>query len=152
MEQSGEPEIYWTVENNSIGEAILQIIEDTGEENFPGTFVSERKRKGQSRRFRKGMNTDNRKKLSACARFKSLVESSRLQINSGQLIRELKHFVAKETSFSAKPGEHDDLVSSCLLITRMLDVVLYWGADANDLKEVISEAELFEDDALPVVL
>lgn len=152
IEQSGEPEIYWTVENNSIGEAILQIIEDTGEENFPGTFVSERKRKGQTRRFRKGMNTDNRKKLSACARFKSLVESSRLQINSGQLIRELKHFVAKETSFSAKPGEHDDLVSACLLITRMLDVVLYWGADANDLKEVISEAELFEDDALPVVL
>lgn len=151
-EQLGEPELFWTVENNSIGEAILQIIEDTGEENFPGMMVSERRRKGQSRRFRKGMHTDNRKKLSACARFKSLVESDRLQINSAQLIRELKHFVAKETSFSAKPGEHDDLVSSCLLITRMLDVVLHWGTDATDLKEVISEAELYEDEPLPVVL
>lgn len=151
-EQMGDPEIFWTVENNSIGEAVLQVIEDTGEENFPGMMVSERRRKGQVRRFRKGMHTDNRKKLSACARFKSLVESDRMQINSAQLIRELKHFVAKETSFSAKPGEHDDLVSACLLITRMLDVVLHWGTDATDLKEVISEAELYEDEPLPVVL
>ena len=56
-EQEGVPDIYWTVENNSIGEAILQVIEDTGEERFPGNFVCERKRKGQVRRFRKGLTT-----------------------------------------------------------------------------------------------
>ncbi|RYF11345.1 MAG: hypothetical protein EOO77_19565, partial [Oxalobacteraceae bacterium] len=68
--QRSDPELYWTVENNTIGEHVLQIIEDTGEERFPGMFVSEKKKKGQSRRFRKGLNTDNKKKLSACARFK----------------------------------------------------------------------------------
>lgn len=144
-DQYGEPEIFWTVENNSIGEAVLQIIEDTNEERFPGMMVSERKRKGQSRRFRKGLTTDNRKKLSACARFKSLVESDRAMIRSQQLLKQLKTYVTKDASFGAKPGEHDDLVSAALLIVRMLDVVSLWGADMGELKEHIGDEELFEE-------
>lgn len=153
--QQGEPEIFWTVENNSIGEAVLQIIEDTGEERFPGIFVSEKKRKGASRgRFRKGLNTDNKKKLSACARFKSLVESGRMLINSDQLIKELKMFVHSASSFAAKPGGHDDLVSASLLVVRMLETVLNWSNASGDLREHIGDDELFEDEseAMPVVL
>lgn len=145
-----DPEIFWTVENNSIGEAILQIIEDTGEEQFPGIFISEPKKKGH-RRQRKGMHTDNRKKLSACSRMKSLIETDRMKIYSSQLIRQLKYFVAREASFAAKPGEHDDLVMATTLICRMLDVVLRWDDTNDDLKEAISESEIF-DDPLPVVL
>ena len=149
--QYSDPEIYWTVENNTIGEAVLQIIEDTGEDRFPGMFVSERKRKGQSRKFRKGMLTDNKRKLSACARFKSLVESGRMTINSQPLIKELKNFIATEASYKAKPGEHDDLVMAALLCVRMLDVVGTWGADMGELKEHIGDDELFEE-AMPVVI
>jgi len=155
-DQHAEPELYWTFENNSIGEAILQIVEDTGEERFPGTLVSERRRKGQTRRFRKGMTTTNPRKLSACARFKSLVESDRLKINSANLIRQLKNFVSTGPGFAAKQGEHDDLVLATLLIVRMLDVVLAWGADGGDLREHISEGELFVEDGtvdpMPVVV
>lgn len=151
-EQSGEPEIYWTLENNSIGEAVLQIIEDTGEERIPGMFVSEKKRKGQVRRFRKGFNTDNRKKVSACVRFKSLVESGRMTIKSKQLIKELKNFVARGPGFAAKSGEHDDLTCSALLCVRMIDVVLNWMPDAGDLREYISDDELYENEPMPVVL
>lgn len=151
-DQHGEPEIYWTVENNTIGEAVLQIIEDTGEERFPGMFVSEKKRKGQTRRFRKGMTTDNRKKLSACARLKSLVESDRMTLQSKQLIREMKFFVRKEASFAAKPGEHDDLTMATLLIVRMLDVVLNWSQDVGDLREHIADEELYESEAMPIVI
>lgn len=153
IRQQGEPEIFWTVENNTIGEAVLQIIEDTGEERFPGIFVSEKKKKGASRRFRKGLNTDNKKKLSACARFKSLVESGRMLLNSDQLIKELKLFVASASSFAAKPGGHDDLVSATLLIVRMLETVLNWSNASGDLREHIGEDELFEDEseAMPVV-
>lgn len=151
-EQHGEPDIYWTVENNSLGEATLNVIEDTGEERFPGVFVSEKKRKGQTRRFRKGFNTDNRKKLSACARLKSLVESDRMTINSKQLIREFKNFVHKEASFAAKSGEKDDLTSATLLIVRMLEVVLAWGNDVTELREFIGESELYDSDPMPVVI
>jgi hypothetical protein len=150
--QRGEPEIFWSVENNSIGEAVLQIIEDTGEERFPGQFITEKKRKGQVRRFRKGMNTTHKNKLSACARLKSLVESDRMKINSSNLIKELKSFVAKENTFSAKPGEHDDLVSALLLIVRMLDVAIGWSQNVGDLKEYIDDDELCDSEPMPMVV
>lgn len=145
-EQSGQPDIFWTVENNSLGEAVLQIIDATGEEKFPGVFVSEKRKKGTSRRFRKGMNTDNRKKYSACARFKTMIESGRCQISSQNLINELKVFVRGGGSFKAKQGEHDDLVMSTLLCIRMLETVTDWLDDskANQLREIISEDDATE--------
>ncbi len=152
-DQHGDPDIFWTVENNSIGEAVLQVIEDTGEDRFPGQIVNEKKRRGQSRRFRKGLNTDNRKKLSACSRLKSLVESGRMKVNSNNLLTEMKNFVATGASYSAKPGTTDDLVSATLLITRMLDVVIDWTAGAEALKEYIGDDELYgfdEDGAAPL--
>lgn len=149
--QFNEPEIFWTVENNTVGEAALIVIEDTGEDRFPGVFVSEKKRKGQTRRYRKGLTTDNRKKLAACARWKSLIQSGRAVVHSAQLIREMKNFVAKESSFSAKPGEHDDLVMAALLCVRMLEVVIGWGTNVGDLREYIPDEELFEE-PMPVVV
>lgn len=152
-EQITDPEIFWTFENNSIGEAILQIVEDTGEDRFPGMLVTERRRKGlQMKRVRKGLHTTNRSKLSACARLKSLVESDRMKIHSTNLLRELKNFVATENSFKAKPGEHDDLVSATLMIVRMLDVVLSWGTTAGDLREYIPDEDEEFGEPMPVVV
>lgn len=151
-EQQGDPEIFWTVENNTIGETVLQIIEDTGEERFPGMFVSERKRKGQSRRFRKGLHTDNRKKLAACAKFKSLVETDRMTLASAELIRQLKFFVGTDggKTYKAKPGTHDDLVMSAMLCVRMLETVTLWGGAIGNLSEHIGDEELFEREPMPV--
>ena len=36
---------------------------------------------------------------------------------------EMKDFVATGLSYKAKPGQHDDLVSACLLMTRMMKVL-----------------------------
>ena len=55
--QSTGSNIYWSVENNTIGESALLVINDFGEENIPGMFVSEPIRKGHIRKFRKGFNT-----------------------------------------------------------------------------------------------
>ena len=148
--QQAAPEIYWTIENNTIGETILQVIEDTGEERFPGNLISEKKRKGQIRRFRKGMCTTNKTKLSACARLKSLVESDRITINSKNLLKELKTFVAKESSFGAKPGENDDLVMSLILLVRMLDIAIGWSTNVGDLREYIDDDELVDSEPMPI--
>jgi hypothetical protein len=48
-------EIYYSVENNSIGEAALISINNYGEENIKGYFLSE-PGGGGSRRYRKGFN------------------------------------------------------------------------------------------------
>jgi hypothetical protein len=111
--------IYYSVENNTLGEAALISIAEIGEENIKGIFLSEPKRANSSRRYRRGFNTTNSTKISACAKLKNLIESKRMSIVSKPLISELKTFVANGPSFAAKPGETDDLVMALILIVRM---------------------------------
>jgi len=120
------PEIYYSIENNSIGEAGLVAISDIGEENIPGQMLSERVKKGHVRKFRKGYNTTHISKVSACAKLKQMIESDKMAIKSKNLISELKNFVASGNSYSAKPGEHDDLVMSTLLAVRMASTISSW--------------------------
>jgi len=121
-----QPEIYYSIENNTIGEAGLVAIADIGEENIPGQFLSETIKKGHVRRFRKGYNTTHNSKMSACAKFKQMVENDSMVIKSKNLVSELKNFVASGNSFKAKPGEHDDLVMSTLLAVRMASTISAW--------------------------
>lgn len=118
--------VYWSVENNGIGEACLIVINDFGEENIPGLFVSEPIRKGHVRKFRKGFNTTHGSKITACSRIKTMIENDKMLIHSKPLISELKTFVAAGSSFQAKLGATDDLISALLLATRMMDVLKDW--------------------------
>ena len=145
LQSQGNPTIYWSVENNAIGEACLTSIKDIGEENIPGLFLSEPIRKGHVRKFRKGFNTTHRAKMSAAVKFKSLVESRKMKIHSKPLISEMKTFVATGIGFRAKVGEHDDLVSACLLICRMAQVL----ADFDpDIYKTMSDR--LDDEQLPM--
>lgn len=132
--------IYYSVENNTLGEAALISISEIGEENIKGIFLSEPKRSGSSRRYRKGFNTTNSTKLSACSKLKSLIESKRLTIVSKPLISELKTFVANGPSFSAKPGETDDLVMSLILAIRMTMMLQNFDSQIDfKMKDSISD-------------
>jgi hypothetical protein len=114
--------IYYSVENNTVGEAALISIAEWGEENIKGYFLSAQHDPG-TKRMRKGFNTTNKSKIAACAKFKNLVESGRMQINSRSLVSELKNFVAAGAGYAAKLGETDDLVMASLLVTRMLQLL-----------------------------
>jgi hypothetical protein len=127
-----QPSLYYSVENNNIGEAALVAIEEIGEESIPGLFLSEPIKKGHVRRFRKGFNTTKTSKINACAKLKHLLESDRLKINSKALISELKTFIAKDVSFEAKVGQHDDLVSAMLLALRMALMLQDWDPAIYD--------------------
>jgi hypothetical protein len=118
--------IYWSLENNTVGEAGLICIKNIGEENFPGLLVSEPIRKGHVRKFRKGFNTTHKTKISAAARLKHLIETGKMKIYSKPLISELKAYIAQGVTFKAKVGEEDDLVSALLLIIRMSEILADW--------------------------
>ena len=122
--------IYYTVENNSIGEAALISIAEYGEENIRGYFLSE-PGGSSGRRFRKGFNTTHKPKLAACAKLKHLVESNRMRVHSRSLISEFKTFVALGTSYAAKQGETDDLVMATLLVIRMLQILQSYHSDLD---------------------
>ena len=114
-ECTGEPNnIYYSIECNGIGEAAIISLSEYGEANIPGIFISE------SGKGRKGFNTTNKSKLASCAKFKTLVESKKMTVNSRSLISEMKAFVAHGGSYAAKIGDTDDLIMASLLVTRML--------------------------------
>lgn len=121
--------IYYTIENNTIGEAALISIAEYGEQNIEGWFLSEPGTSG--RRVRKGFNTTNKPKLAACAKLKHLVESGKMKINSRSLVSELKTYVAVGAGYQAKMGETDDLVSATLLIVRMLQILQTYHKDLD---------------------
>jgi hypothetical protein len=124
--------LYWSIENNTVGEAGLVCIKDIGEENFGGLFVSEPVRKGHVRKFRKGFNTTHGTKIGASARLKYLIESGKMKINSKPLISELKAFIAAGVTFKAKSGEQDDLVSALLLTVRLSQILADWDVRVFD--------------------
>ena len=143
IERGGQPQLYYSVENNTLGEAALIVIRDIGEENFPGLFLSEPIRKGHVRKFRKGFNTTHRTKITACSQFKNMLETQKMKIFSKPLVSELKTFVATGVGFNAKTGEHDDLVSAMLLIIRMAGVLSDWDPKIYEkMTEKLSEDQM----------
>lgn len=136
--------IYWSFENNSIGEAVLQTVEDSGLDMFPGYLISE-KRKGAAtrRRFRKGINTTNKNKVLACSKFKSLVDTDKLIPKSIGVIKQLKNFTAKGASFSASSG-HDDLVMALIMCVRIIEMTKNWDIYDVDIMSDKIDTEFSE--------
>ena len=74
-----------------------------------------------------------------------MVENEKLKINSAVLLSELKNFVATGTSFKAKPGATDDLVSATLLALRMMNVIKDWDPRVyNTFSQTENELEDYE--------
>lgn len=141
------PSIYYSVENNTVGDSVLVSINEIGEETIPGLFLSEPIRKGHVRRFRKGFNTTHSSKITACAKLKQLIETNHLKIHSKSLLSELKTFVSSGITFKAKSGQHDDLVSSLLLAIRMIMVLQEWDPG---IYEKLKENTNIDDYDLPM--
>ena len=132
IEETGEPNnLYYSLENNTIGEAALISLFEFGEENIKGYMLSETKAAGNTRRYRRGFNTTQKNKLSACSKFKNLLESGKLKLYSSNLISELKTFIASVGSYAAKIGETDDLVMASLLAIRMIQHLQSYNVDLD---------------------
>lgn len=137
--------IYYSVENNTVGEAALVAISELGEESIPGMFLSEPIKKGHVKRYRKGFNTTHNVKISSCAKLKQLIESKKLTIFSKSLVSELKTFVAKGVSFGAKSSTNDDLVMSMLLAIRMTMLLQDWDQTIYEkIRETTGEIDEYD--------
>lgn len=124
--------IYYSVENNTLGEAALIVIAEIGEENIKGTFLSQPVKTGQARLHRKGFTTTNKAKIAVCAKLKNLIENKKMAVSSKNLISELKSYVANGPGFAAKLGETDDLVSATLLVLRMVQALQNFDSELDE--------------------
>lgn len=144
-------EIYWSVENNTIGEAALVTISELGEENIQGVFLSQpRKVNGikSRKKYRKGFTTTNQSKIAACSRLKNWVENEKLTLNSKNILRELRTFVARGVSYKAMDGETDDLIMALLLAIRMIEVVSKY--DEDNYEELRDTFDDYDEDNEPM--
>jgi len=141
--------VYYSVENNTIGEAALQSIAEVGEENIPGYFLSEPGGHGNSKVYRRGYNTTHRSKLAICAKFKTLVETDKVKIKSKMLISELKSFIASGNSYKAKIGDTDDLVMSTMLVMRMAQTLKNYNPE---LQNHIRDGDDYDQEPMPFVM
>lgn len=129
-----EDSIYYSIENNTLGEAALVMLEELGEENIPGTMLTEPKKPGPGRQ-RRGFTTTHKSKTTACAKLKQWIESDKMEVASRNLLAELKTFIARGNSYAAKEGETDDLVMAGVLVVRMaMELTKYEDRAFEDLK------------------
>jgi hypothetical protein len=86
-------------------------------------------------------------KIAACSKLKQLIETNKFKIHSKPLISELKTYIASGTTFKAKGGQHDDLVSSLLLAIRMIMTLQEWDPA---IYEKMRDQDGMEDYDLPM--
>ena len=72
--------------------------------------------------------------------MKRLIENGKLKLRSKNIIRELKEFVARGTTFAAKPGGSDDLVMATLVAVRMITYIAqYEDAVYNEIETSVDD-------------
>ena len=117
---SMRPNIYWTFENNTVGEGFLCALREKAlEEGNPERYIQRATLITERGNKRIGWTTDKRNKATACSQLKTRIENGTIRVNSKQYVQQLSNYTLKEVSYSARDGNHDDLISASLLIIMM---------------------------------
>lgn len=140
----GADEIFYTVENNGLGQGIMRLIENShSNELSEAILISDVTSDGTPSK-RLGMLTTGKSKLAGCMQFKDLIETGVIKINSKKLLTEMKFFVKSGASFAAERGAKDDRVMACVIFCNMLpQLANYEDTVHNTINEVNDEDELW---------
>lgn len=132
-----ESTCYFSVENNGVGEGIIALYEN---DEFPPQhceFISE---EGANRL---GMRTESRVKLRACLVLKQLIESGKMKIVSDTLVKELCSYITQRNTYAAQRGSTDDIISSILIVVRLLEEMSTYDTKAFDVVNTYNELGTF---------
>ena len=139
LERTGST-VYFSVENNGVGEGIISLFE--ADETPPSTaeFISETGKK------RYGMTTTKKAKIKACLSMKELIDKGNMHIKSRMLLQELKEYSRKGGSYAARAGSTDDCVSGVLIVMRILEEISTFEQAAFDTLRKVDDYSWGEDD------
>jgi hypothetical protein len=154
VKNEGAKELYYTVESNSIGQGVIQLLLNSSDPIFRFAEFVHEYGKGKQ-----GILTSNKSKLKGCTKFKDFLEAGKMKIHSRHLISELKFFVSAGASFKAETGKTDDLVMGVVVFVLLLDQMANFDSDVYDKMNSVEFASEFDDDEieggndpLPVIL
>jgi hypothetical protein len=137
LEKSGAA-VYFSVENNGVGEGVISLYEADEHPPENSEFVSEVGRK------RRGMTTTAKTKMRACVNFREMIQKRNMHIRSPILLQELKSYVRKRGSYAAQAGSTDDCVAASLIIVRLIEEIATFEQDAFD-KLYSGQTEAWDD-------
>lgn len=145
--QTGRAEVLWSYERNGVGEAIGALYYNDEKQVEEAELVSDHPTKF-------GVATTGRQKILSALQLKVLVEkiTNNIQINSKDLIFELKHFVSKGGGYEAKTGASDDLVMATIGIMRLLKRLSEYNEKAfSQVNEYVdANASMDDNDSAPM--
>lgn len=124
--ESQETMVYFSVENNGVGEGVIALYEADETPPDNSEFISEEGAK------RRGMTTTSRTKMKACVNFREMIQKRNMHIRSPILLKELKSYTRKRGSYAAQRGSTDDCISACLIITRLIEEIAQFEQEAFD--------------------
>lgn len=118
--------IYFSVENNGVGEGVISLYE--ADESIPlnSEFISE---EGKGKR---GFTSSSKTKMRACVNLKEMYEKGKITIMSRILLAELKSFVRHKTSYAAQKGSTDDCIAALLIVIRLVEEISSYDQTAFD--------------------
>lgn len=150
---------YVLVETNDIGQQVADTLQyDLEYENVlksapNGQGVIELS-SGFHSGAKSGIRTTKSVKRIGCLNAKSLIENDKLIINDYDTIQELTRFVAKNQSYEAEEGTHDDLVMGLVLFGWMSNQPFFKDLSNNDIRKnlYMENMRRLEDEVLPFAI
>ena len=124
--------VYWSFENNGLGESIIALYESDENPVECGELLSESGKK------RMGFATTGKSKPKHCMNLKNLFEGGKLKVRSTQTVTEMKHFIRRNGSYAARNGSTDDTISAHIILLRILEELVQYEDKAYAL--------MYEDD------
>lgn len=127
IEKSGAEDVYFSIENNGVGEGILALYMNDGVGFEKAQLISEEGRR------RLGFNTNAKAKLKACTYLKQFIESGKLKFRSKDMHHELSSYERHGGSYAAAIGATDDIVSAHLIVVRIIFELTAYEDAAHDI-------------------
>lgn len=118
--------VYFSVENNGVGEGIISLFEADENSSTNSEFVSE---PGKGVR---GFFTTARSKMKACVNFKEMFEKDNIHVTSPILLQELKTFVRLRGAYDHLPGGTSDCIAATLIVIRLVEEIATYDQNAFD--------------------
>ena len=102
---------------------------------------------GSGPNMRMGIATSKQVKSRGCNSFKTLVESSKLEINDIDILDEMSTFIAKNNSYEADADCYDDLVMCLVLFSWLTTQEYFKELTDNDIRKRILEERIKREEA-----
>jgi len=141
----GAREVYYTVENNGLGNGILRLIENSDDPILNQAVMINDVNDHGIPTGKMGLYTTNKKKLEGCTQLKDLVEEGKLTLRSAKLLNELRMFTKHGATFKAEAGAKDDRVMAMVLLMLVMKQLSNYEDFVYDTLNEVSLGDALDD-------